>query len=300
MPYIPFTDAQRRRANSVDLEEFLRRRGERLLPSGRDKRLESDHSVTIRGCEWYDHAIKLGGHAISFVQRQYGLTYPQAVQLLLGDENGQPYPTAVKQTAAPKPFALPPRHTNMRRVFAYLVDQRGINRDVLRHFAHAGTVYEDLPYHNAVFVGLDEHGVPRHAHKRSTNSHGKPFRINAEGSVPQYSFHHTGASEKLFAFESPIDLLSYLTLYPEHWQENSYAALCGTGGQAMHWMLEQHPHIHHVSLCLDNDRTGRDAAKRLSSELRQKGYTASTILPGRKDWNEVLTTTHTAEKGVPL
>ena len=49
--FIPFTDEQKQRANSVDLEEFLLRRGERLLPSGRDKRLDSDHSVTIRGCE---------------------------------------------------------------------------------------------------------------------------------------------------------------------------------------------------------------------------------------------------------
>lgn len=45
MPYIPFTDEQKQRANSVDLVEFLRRRGERLLPSGRDKRLNSDHKV---------------------------------------------------------------------------------------------------------------------------------------------------------------------------------------------------------------------------------------------------------------
>ena len=63
--YIPYTDEQKRRANAVDLEEFLRRRGERLLPSGRDKRLASDRSVTIRGCEWYDHETRQGGHAKS-------------------------------------------------------------------------------------------------------------------------------------------------------------------------------------------------------------------------------------------
>ena len=28
--YIPYTDEQKRRANEVDLEEFLRRRGERM------------------------------------------------------------------------------------------------------------------------------------------------------------------------------------------------------------------------------------------------------------------------------
>ena len=52
----------------------------------------------------------------------------------------------------------------------------------------AGLLYEDAEYHNAVFIGKDEHGIVRHAHKRSVNSEGKAFRINVEGSDPAYSF----------------------------------------------------------------------------------------------------------------
>ena len=80
--YIPFTTEQKERAASVDLEEFLRRRGEKLITSGRDKRLASDHSITIRGCEWFDHATEQGGRAISFVKQFYGLSYPDAMSLL--------------------------------------------------------------------------------------------------------------------------------------------------------------------------------------------------------------------------
>lgn len=36
--YIPFTTEQKERAASVDLEEFLRRRGEKLITSGRINR----------------------------------------------------------------------------------------------------------------------------------------------------------------------------------------------------------------------------------------------------------------------
>ena len=81
--YIHFTEEQKQRAASVDLEEFLRCRGEKLLASGREKRLARDHSVTIRGNEWYDHAEERGGHAVSFVQRFYHLSYPEAVTMLL-------------------------------------------------------------------------------------------------------------------------------------------------------------------------------------------------------------------------
>ena len=145
-----------------------------------------------------------------------------------------------------------------------------------------------LPYHNAVFVGLDEHGVARHAHMRSTNFGGKSFRMNVEGSRPQYSFHHIGTDEELFVFESPIDLLSYITLHPESWQEHSYVSLCGTGGQAMHWLLDQCPNIHSVHLALDNDKAGRGAAQRLSGELKQTVSSTDILSPQRKDWNEDL------------
>ena len=45
--FIYFTEEQKRRANEVNLESFLLRQGERLLKSGREKRLASDHSITV-------------------------------------------------------------------------------------------------------------------------------------------------------------------------------------------------------------------------------------------------------------
>lgn len=66
--YVYFTEEQKQRANQVDLEDFLSRQGEKLLRSGREKRLVSDHSITVRGNRWYDHATEKGGYAIDFVQ----------------------------------------------------------------------------------------------------------------------------------------------------------------------------------------------------------------------------------------
>ena len=70
--FIEFTPEQKERAATVDLEEFLLRQGEKLIKSGREKRLASDHSVTVNGCAWFDHASNEGGRAVSFVQKFYG------------------------------------------------------------------------------------------------------------------------------------------------------------------------------------------------------------------------------------
>ena len=52
--YIHFTEEQKQRAASVDLEEFLRCRGEKLLASGREKRLARDHEHLILVCGHYE------------------------------------------------------------------------------------------------------------------------------------------------------------------------------------------------------------------------------------------------------
>lgn len=287
--FIPFTAEQKLRAGSVDLEEFLRQQGETLIRSGRDKRLASDHSVTIRGSEWYDHAAQRGGGPITFVQRFYNKSYPEAVSLLLGGANGMAFPKAHKKPEeSRKPFALPPAYANMRRVFAYLIKQRAIDKDLLSHFAHAKQLYEDAEHHNCVFVGADESGIPRHAHMRSTNSFGEAFRINVEGSDPSYSFHHIGRTGCLLAFEAPIDMLSYITMHPDLWREHSYVACCGTSLLPVKKMLERMPHVDTVFLCFDNDDAGHQTSRRATEELSSQGVETERLLSERKDWNEDL------------
>ena len=288
MSYIHFTEEQKLRASSVDLVEFLRRQGEKLIRSGPEYRMASDHSVTVRGNEWYDHASKEGGGPISFAQNYFGLSYPEAVTRLLGGEQGRVYePASPKKEEPKKEFIQPPAGREMRRLYAYLLKKRLIDREVLNTFVRAGLVYEDEKYHNAVFIGKDEHGVVRHAHKRSTNDTGKTFRINVEGSDPRYSFHWNGTSDRIYVFEAPIDLLSFLTLYPKSWQQHSYVALCGVGEQAILWMLEQNPEIRRPILCLDHDAAGIEATGRLKDILAERGYAETAVLQSiHKDWNE--------------
>lgn len=294
--YIHFTEEQKIRANEVDLVEFLQRQGEKLLPSGREKRIASDHSITVRGNEWYDHALEQGGLAIDFVQNFYGLSFPEAVTKLLSGEQGELYSKAKKRKQIEqKHFVLPPKNSDMRRVFAYLIKNRHIDRDVVSFFVKQKLLYESCEqsadktkeYHNAVFVGYDRNGVPCHAHKRGIYSNGKSFKGNVESSNPCYSFHFTGTSNRLYVFEAPIDMLSFITIYKNtHWQEHSYVALCGVSEQAMLKMLEINPNLNHVLLCLDHDAAGIEASEKFQDLLSKKGIECSRLLSKCKDWNE--------------
>lgn len=299
--YVHFTDEQKYRANHVDLVDFLQRQGEQLVRSGRDMRLKSDHSITVRGNEWFDHADNSGGYAIGFVRRFYNLDFPEAVTMLLGGEQGEDYIVAPKNQQKPSgPFILPSAYTDMRRVYAYLVKSRFIDREVVRFFAKEKLIYESCEkspdsareYHNAVFVGLDENGVPRHAHKRGIYTACGGFKGNVEGSHPAYSFHITGESDRLYVFEAPIDMLSFMTLYPTGWQQHSFVSLCGVGEQAMFKMLELHPQLSHVVLCLDHDKAGIETSEKFGVLLAERGIQCGRMLPEYKDWNEDIRALH--------
>lgn len=290
MGYVYFTDDQKQQANAVDLEDFLTRQGEKLLRSGREKRLASDHSITVRGNEWYDHANEKGGCAIDFVQMFYGRSFPDAVTMLLNGEQGQEYrQREPREPEPPKPFVLPEANHDMRRVYAYLTKTRCLDREVVSVFARAKMLYEDAKYHNAVFVGFDKEGVACHAHKRGTYTQGEPFKGNVDGCDPRYSFHYTGQSDTVYVFEAPIDMLSFISMYQKDWQQHSYVSLCGVAEHALLQLLADNPQVQKIGLCLDNDKAGIKARKRITDILSERGYgNVFSLFSVQKDWNEDL------------
>ena len=129
------------------------------------------------------------------------MSFPEAVTRLLGEQGEIIYKTAdIKEQGRRKPFVLPQKNSDMRRSFAYLIKQRHIDRDIIGFFARKKMLYESCElskdktkeYHNAVFVGIDENGIPRHGHKQGLYTKGKKFKGNIESSDPCYSFNYIG------------------------------------------------------------------------------------------------------------
>ena len=219
------------------------------------------------------------------------------MSLLLGDDLGGSYPAAKEKEPEPaKPFVLRPQSESMRRVYAYLLQKRCIDREILNAFVRKKLIYESCEnsrdgtkeYHNAVFVGFDEHGVPRHGHKRGLYTMGQSYRGNIEGSDPRHSFHYLGGDDTLYVFEAPIDLLSYISLFPEGWQAHNYVACCGTSSIPVMELLRQLPQLRQVYLCLDNDAAGHAASERMAALLKEHGLNAVRLVPQQKDWNDDL------------
>lgn len=307
-----YTEDQIARANEVDLVRFLSARGERFKKAGREYRWEKHDSVTICENKWYRHSQGKGGWPVDFMMEFYDLSFPGAVKELLDGEEARddlktslsekraiPYVEdgglAVADPIPTKEMVLPEADENQDHIMAYLVDQRKLDKDILSEFIKRGDIYQEKDNQRVVFVGRDSEGNPRYASWR--NAGAEQLRGDVSGSQKEYGFKSVAfwdedkqrkrLARKLYVFESPIDLLSFLTLYPKYWHENHYLSLGGVSAKALKTFLSERSDVEQIILCLDNDKAGHEACAKLFDVIPSR-YAVNQLVPSRKDWNEVL------------
>ena len=289
-----YTREQLQRADDTDLYVFLSGRGEQFKRCGKEYRWLRHDSVMINKSEWYRFSQNKGGHAIDFMKEFYGLSFAEAVKELLGEEGAgdtdrrTAKEDAGRQKVCPIPLPgleLPERNESCEIARKYLIEQRKLSEQLVDQMIEKGDIYESKNYHNVVFVGRDKEQNPRYAAMRGTDEN--RYRGEARGSEKAYGFGHIGTDEKLFVFESPIDLLSYITAVPEEWEKHSYISLGGLSEKAMKRMYTEYPHIHSIYLCLDNDEPGNERCRQFVSLIPEE-LSVYRLEPVKKDWNECL------------
>lgn len=238
-----------------------------------------------------------GGSQIDFLRVFAGLDVKEAVFWLL-DFAGYRREESVRniQNLAPvgekeetkKPFVLPEFAGSNAYLYRYLEYERRIARPVIDFFVGKGILYEAKNYHNIIFVGTDRDGVPKFASMRGVfDRNGKGFKCDVAGNDKRYGFHlYYGKSRKVVVFEAAIDLMSYITMFPE--DRASMLALGMLADAPLETFLAEHPEVEEIQFCLDNDEPGRKAAETLQQKYVEKGYAAEIFLPPEpyKDFNK--------------
>ena len=317
-----YTKEQIDKANQTNLEEFLQQKGEHLRKTGsesvliyKDSTGEHD-SISVRRNRWYDHKNMRGGYPLKFMQEFYGMNFRTAMkELLHGEEpelgrkkNAEQEKSKVSEETEvngntakcedgtkKSEFKLPEKDSNMKRLFAYLLQTRFLSKDVVKSFVAQKTLYQEKEHGNIVFVGTDKEGVPKSACKKSTAEQAKGFRMTVAGSDCRYGFCWRGTNDKLYVFEAAIDLMSFITLKNDDWKTDSFLALDGLSPKPLLQFLEEQKNIHEIFLCLDYDAAGIEACDKLKDILIEKGYEAEKVkreYPLYKDWNEQLKAEH--------
>ena len=303
MPW--YGEAQLESVRSVTAMEYLQKHQPYRLKksSARNEWELTDHdSFKINGItsKWHWKSRDIGGiSALNFLIRVDGIEFREAVEMLLQENPSLACPPDQTEERPKKPFVLPEPFRNCSRVQRYL-NSRGISSEVIRYCRKLGILYESAPYHNAVFVGMDEAQNPRYAFLRGIyEKDGKAFRIEQAGSEKKYAFcvPPSDGSIRVAVYEACIDALAHMTL--EGGKADKYRLALGgisapkearnagekaqiqeTGGSrnqrnpawkhakdppALVQFLKLHPEVEEIEICMDNDFAGRWACGQIKA-----------------------------------
>lgn len=290
-----FTDEQIAHANSINIISYAQSSGypvKKVTP--RSFKIEGYGGLYIHsdGHKWNWFSKRIGGGTIQFVMEMENKTWVEAINHLLGicPEVVRYVPQIVEKEEKEKgEFVLPEKNNTFKHIFAYLINSRGIDKEIVYDFVKKHKLYENK-YKSCVFVGYNKEGQTQYASIRSTNTSGKSFRCDVENSDKTYPFCKEGTNDTVCVFEAPIDLMSYLTLIKKYDIKNFDSHCISLGcvaDKALDYYLKENPNIKKIMLCLDNDEAGHFACQQIREKYRDR-YKIVRHLPEGKDFNEQL------------
>lgn len=301
MPYIPPETVAK--AREMDLLTYLQNYepGELVHFSGNTYCTREHDSLKISNGKWYWFSRGFGGYnALDYLIKVKGMSFLDAVERLSGQTAyTSPAVTRTGKEKKPKVLLLPKVSPCATHAYNYLCS-RGIDEEIIHFCIQTGRIYESLPHHNVVFVGLDRYNKPRYANLRGI---GTDFIGEANGSDKRFSFNIPAQnSDSLHLFESAIDLLSFASLVKQNggnWQQDHLVSLAGVYKPKANLQesslpltlkryLSEYPNIKRITLRLDNDKAGGYMAKALVALLSEQ-YEVSVQPPlCGKDYNDYL------------
>lgn len=304
-----FTKEQISKAKEIDLYTYLKEHDpDELVHESRNSYCTREHdSLKISNGLWHWFSRGIGGKtALEYLIKVKGYTFTDAVSHLLNQKGLEkkivfkPQKKELTEEEKIKRFKLPVKALNNNRAISYLKG-RGISKNIIEWCIENGSIYQDY-CNNVVFLGCDNNNIPRYAGIRGTTS--KRFMYEAYCSDKAYSFKINSIYKRnsVHLFESAIDLLSYATLKElnnELFNDENLLSLAGVyrpakiisdskTPEALSAYLKNNPNIDTIIMHLDNDETGRLAAKAIQFSLPDSYKIIDNPPKIGKDYNDYL------------
>ena len=294
---------------SIPLREVLERYGFEAKSEGTTLRAKSDlHNIVVTGSKWFDNKAGVdGAGAIDLVIHLARVDFSAACRSLAGDflpsEAGRTMPSFPRSWQGP---SHPDRKSfeELAAIYAvqddsdwpvarpYLVEQRKISPPLVDEMHSRGSLYANnhQPNPSLVFLHRDRHGKVRGATLRDTR-HRSVFRPCLGNKLTAwFVVGDLAGADRITAVESPIDALSYYSLFG--CRGGSLAVVsCAGASVPRELMLRANDRGQAFVVALDRDPAGQRGVQKARDETADwAGFKLSSECPKLKDWNNDLTT----------
>lgn len=255
---------------------------------------------------FFQNSTGAKGSVIDFVSNFTGMTSKEVVNSIIDSYDYLKEKTMLREkqlekevTEKNRTLELPKRDTNLKNVYAYLINTRGIDKEIVSEFIKNKNLYQDEKK-NCVFVAYKD-DKPIFANKRGTNTY-KKFVADIRGCDYAYGFFIDNNADKLIITESVIDAMSKMCLLKQEnidYHSYNFLSLSGTG--KVHDALEYHykaKNYDEIRICTDSDDAGLLCSVEIDKYLYNAGFEGKLVkdLPKNKDINEDLLANQKNEK----
>lgn len=273
-------------ARNANLAEYFRTSGYSTKKHGNELYVEEvpGFCVNVSTNSWYSHYEGFGGNnPIDCLTKVFKKDFVTAVTELSGRAAGFSPPFSISKhdrTKFKKELEMPERGENYKRIYAYLIQSRGIPQETINELVHQKLLYQDKNG-NTVFIHKNEQGeiIGGEIQGTVTNVRFKGMATGTGDSLFQFSI---GTPKKAYAFESSVDLLSFYSMADKSkLQDVMLVSMGGLKPVALKSLTDKGIEI--IS-CVDNDEKG----KKFTITNGFKSYINILEKNGVKDWNELL------------
>lgn len=290
------------------ITDYCNQKGIGLKGNGRWLRLENHDSLvidTINNSFIWNSKIDVHGDIINFVEAYYKVDFKTAIEELSGQsiktlvseyENSSKITNTKSNDSNKSPtpikFELDEIDDSYSRMYAYLIQNRGISKKTVDEFAYKKLISQDKKG-NINFKFKDENGNIGFV-KKGTGSSFFEY-IDPEFDIRGFRYTRNKNPEKierLAIYEAPVDLMSYIDMFGVN-SKTVYNAICGLKYNSVLSNIKDFPNLKELCLCVDNDSAGRkfiDKIKTLAkTEPELQNIKILAVIPEhQKDWNDML------------
>lgn len=281
------------KARSANLPEYFLRNGFKVDKvrgnKGIQYKVDGYGGLYVKDNMFYQFSTNKSGNAVDCLTEVLGYSFKDAVNSLT--DGSITYSNSSYSSNTPvitnkiRKVEMPERCANVSRVYAYLINSRGIEQPLIAELLQKKVLYQDKKG-NAIFVHIDKDGNKIGGEVQGTSTY-KRFK-GVVGGTGRSAFEYIkGVPEKVCLFESAIDMLSYIQMNKN---ENNvlYASMAGLKKEIALDYLRRGLEI--ISM-VDNDEAGRA----FNESLKLKSKVGDLEKAGVKDWNELLNKYITSE-----
>jgi len=315
------SEEQKNNANSVNIVEYLLSIGEPLKSDGHLFFRHEDHdSLVINAKKNYFswNSRNISGNAVTYLMHVHDLSFQQAVQKI--NEDMKTYDIAnynLSHQTYPHTFNYKVNEVpTTEHIVHYLVEDRHIDPVLVQSCIKADLIKEDS-FKNVVFkwkekgelIGASLQGtreIPIEKRLSPDRAYFKKVLPTTQDATHSGFSITKGYPEKLYFFESPIDLLSYVSLNKstltncrlQSMEGLKHETILRTVNKTEKDLNKIGRKLESIMLCVDNDEAGKKFVTQLQTNEIQRTdgrvLSVKSDMPtcpngqNKWDWNNVL------------